>query len=151
MKILQLFCALIMLAALTQPAEARRRGDTHEAVDLVAKLPEKPEFSIDGMHVDLGYMFKETTVLNVPVWAEESSRQFVLYAKDADGVLNYLPLGPSEIAAVTKELGKDPTKDYSFAWWKHAWGLLLLIPLILYGVYTTFFGKKDEEEEPVAN
>lgn len=146
MKILQLFCILIMFAALTQPAEARRRGDSHEAVDLVAKLPDKPEFSIEGKHVDLGYMFKETSVLFVPVWAEESSRQFVLYAEDADGI-SYLPAGASEIAAVTKALGTDPTKAYSFAWWKHAWGLLLLIPLVLYGIYSTFFGKSDEEEE----
>ncbi len=134
------------MAAVSQPAEARKRGTTSQEIALVENLPDTAEYQIEGSYVDVGYMYEETSLLFIPLWAKETTETFVLYTETEDGY-SYLPLDEAELSRLKETLGSDPTEGYSFSRWKHMWGIFPAGLLVLLGIYSTLFGKKDDEEE----
>ncbi|WP_108810764.1 hypothetical protein [Sphingorhabdus sp. Alg231-15] len=146
MRYLAVIIGVFVTIAVSQPAEARKRGTTNQEIALVENLPDTDEYQIDGSFVDVGYMYKETSLLFIPLWAEETTETFVLYTETEDGYA-YLPLDDEELEQLKSKLGSDPTEGYSFSRWKHMWGVFPAGLLILLGIYSTLFGKKDDEEE----
>lgn len=148
MRYLTAIIGVSMMVAVSQPAEARKRGTTNQEIALVENLQDTDEYQIEGSYVDVGYMYESTSLWFVPLWAEETTETFVLYTETEDGY-SYLPLDEQELAQLKATLGSDPTEGYSFSRWKHMWGVFPAGLLILYGIYSTLFGKKEEVEEEV--
>ncbi|GAA0472962.1 hypothetical protein GCM10009096_12750 [Parasphingorhabdus litoris] len=146
MKHITVIIGFFLAIAVSQPAEARKRGTTNQEIALVEDLPDTAEYQIDGSYVDVGYMYESTSLFTVPLWAEAATDIFVLYSETEDGY-SYLPLNEAELSKLTAALGSDPTEGYSFSRWKHMWGIYPAGLLILFGLYSTLFGKKDDEEE----
>ncbi len=146
MRYLTVIIGIFLMAAIAQPAEARKRGTTNQAIALVENLPDTAEYQIDGTFVDVGYMYEETSLFSIPLWAEETTETFVLYTETEDGY-SYLPLDEAELSRLKETLGSDPTEGYSFSRWQHMWGIFPAGLLILFGIFSTLFGKKDDEEE----
>lgn len=146
MRYLAVIIGVFLMAAVSQPAEARKRGTTGEKIALVENLPDTAEYQIEGNYVDVGYMYESTSLWFIPLWAEETTQTFVLYTETEDGYL-YLPLNEAELSQLKETLGSDPTEGYSFSRWQHMWGVFPAGLLILWGIFSTLFGKKDDEEE----
>ncbi len=146
MKYTTVIIGVFLAIAVSQPAEARKRGTTNQEIALVENPPDTEEYQIDGSYVDVGYMYEETSLLFIPLWAKETTETFVLYTETDDGYA-YLPLDEAELSRLKETLGSDPTEGYSFSRWKHMWGIFPAGLLVLLGIYSTLFGKKDEEEE----
>ncbi len=146
MKYTTVIIGVFLAIAVSQPVEARKRGTTNQEIALVENLPDTEEYQIDGSYVDVGYMYEETSLLFIPLWAKETTETFVLYTETDDGYA-YLPLDEAELSRLRETLGSDPTEGYSFSRWKHMWGIFPAGLLVLLGIYSTLFGKKDEEEE----
>ncbi|MEP2103526.1 MAG: hypothetical protein ABJP02_15460 [Parasphingorhabdus sp.] len=146
MRYLTVIIGVFMMVAVAQPAEARKRGTTNQEIALVEDLPDTDEYQIEGSYVDVGYMYESTSLFTVPLWAEAATDTFVLYTETEDGY-SYLPLNEAELSKLKESLGSDPTEGYSFSRWKHMWGIYPAGLLILFGVFSTLFGKKDDEEE----
>ncbi|GAB5482101.1 MAG: hypothetical protein Pars92KO_18580 [Parasphingorhabdus sp.] len=146
MKYTTVIIGVFLAIAVSQPAEARKRGTTNQEIALVENLPDTEEYQIDGSYVDVGYMYEETSLLFIPLWAKETTETFVLYTETDDGYA-YLPLDEAELSRLKETLGSDPTEGYSFSRWKHMWGIFPAGLLVLLGIYSTLFGKKDDEEE----
>lgn len=146
MKYTTVIIGVFLAIAVSQPVEARKRGTTNQEIALVENLPDTEEYQIDGSYVDVGYMYEETSLLFIPLWAKETTETFVLYTETDDGYA-YLPLDDEELSRLKETLGSDPTEGYSFSRWKHMWGIFPAGLLVLLGIYSTLFGKKDDEEE----
>ncbi len=134
-----------MILALGQPAEARKRGTESFEVEKIADLPETEIFKYDGQYVNVGFLYKTTSIIVAPVWAEAAVEPFVLYTESSD-MISYTEIRDEERKQIITALGSDPTENYRFSPWKYIWGAYLIIALIGYGIISSIFGKKDKDE-----
>ncbi len=101
-------------------------------ITLVATMPQTPEFSGyddkgEPIQLDLGYSYREISALWMPFAAFED-QGFVLFAGSGANI-SIAPVTDIDRAAMTKVVGSDLTKTYSFPYYAHIWGWLSVLAL----------------------
>ena len=101
-------------------------------ITLVATMPQTPEFSGyddkgEPIQLDLGYSYREISALWMPFVAFED-QGFVLFSGSGANI-SIAPLTDIDRAAMTKVVGSDLTKTYSFPYYAHMWGWLSVLAL----------------------
>jgi hypothetical protein len=78
----------------------------------------------------LGWVYKEAGFFGLPFYAENVSYGPTLYV---DTGIGYVITGVSrsDISLIEREVGRPIITDYSFAWYRHVWGVLFLPLLFL--------------------
>ncbi len=92
----------------------------------------------------VGYSYRELSVLRVPIWAYED-QGLVAYSEAHDGYY-YVPLGEAQAAEIDRISGSR-FADYGFPLWKHLWGWLFLVGMIVWTFLHLRAGAKLDEED----
>jgi hypothetical protein len=113
-------------------------------ITLIATMPQTPEFSGyddkgEPIQLDLGYSYREISALWMPFAAFED-QGFVMFAGSGDNI-SIAPVNDIDRAAIRKVTGTDLIKSYSFPYYAHVWGWLLVLAL----VFTTWLMVKRAE------
>lgn len=146
-KITLLFIFLYSTSAVMARGIPIPYGESEELV-LVEELPDTEAFLLDdGTYFDLGQKY---TISHI-VWLAYSNTEpeYVGYANDGE---SYLDLTQEELLAIVQEAGITLPDELKPTFFHRIGGKIVLgiIGLfILYGIYSNYFGKDDEEEEVV--
>jgi len=146
-KITLLFIFLCSTSAVMARGIPIPYGESEELV-LVEELPDTETFLLeDGTYFDLGQKY---TISHI-VWLAYSNTEpeYVGYANDGE---SYLDLSPEDLQAIVQEAGITLPDELKPTFFHRIGGKIVLgiIGLfILYGIYSNYFGKDDEEEEVV--
>ncbi len=102
-------------------------------ITLIATMPQTPEFSGyddkgEPIQLDLGYSYREISALWMPFVAFED-QGLVLFSGSGLNT-SVAPLTDIDRAAMTKAVGADLTKTYSFPYYAHMWGWLSVLALV---------------------
>ncbi|QWX84005.1 hypothetical protein H0I23_16385 [Cellulophaga sp. HaHaR_3_176] len=119
-------------------------GDEQRIVK-VADLPDTEEYQIeDGRYFDIGKMY---TISHI-VWLPYNNTE-VIYAGYVDDE-TYVELSADEIKTIAAAANIKISEEASASFFDRIGGKIILGLLgliILYGIYTTYFGKDSEEEK----
>lgn len=91
----------------------------------------------------VGYSYRELSIMRVPIWAYQD-QGLVAYSDERDGYY-YLPLDEEQAAAIDRITGSRYA-DYRFPVWKHLWGWLFLIGMVVWTFLHLRAGAKLHEE-----
>ncbi|WMX13443.1 MULTISPECIES: hypothetical protein [unclassified Aureispira] len=147
----KLFSITLLILAFSllnsQSAEARRGGGFFsfggEAMAKVQDFPDTEQFQMDdGTYVDAGCIYKQVTILFIPVWNYDI--RWCGYTGEDD---SYVMMTKEELDVLAKEADITLPESPSLSFWHSIGGKLLFIVviggLIAYGI----FSSDDEEEE----
>ncbi len=121
---------------------------TEEKIIKIVDLPDTEDFKLeDGSYFDIGSMYTKSHLL----WLSYSNSdpKIVGFVEGAD---MYLDLNAEQLAEIEKISGKTIPKTGSISFFDKFLGkgiLGLLVLLVIYGIYSSFFGKEEEEETVV--
>ncbi|MBA3895649.1 MAG: hypothetical protein H0X36_00605 [Sphingomonadaceae bacterium] len=130
----------LLAAAMLSPAvpartvPVRRSALTNApGIELVADLPPDSAFAGYGpdgrpLDLDLGYSYRELSVLWMPIWAEGDGG-LVLYS-GSGATLAIAPAGETELARIKAVTGIDYAATYRFPLARHLWGWLPILGVI---------------------
>lgn len=111
----------------------------------VADLPDTEDFQLeDGTYFDIGKMY---TISHI-VWLPYSNTEAILtgYVDDE----TYVELTPEQVKEIAAHAKVKIPEEVTASFFDRIGGKIvlgLLAAVILYGVYSNYFGKKDDDEE----
>ena len=91
----------------------------------------------------IGYSYRELSILRVPIWGYKD-QGLVAYSEGPDGYY-YVPLDEAQTAEIDRITGSSYA-DYGFPLWKHLWGWLFLLGMIVWTFLHLRAGAKLQEE-----
>jgi hypothetical protein len=76
----------------------------------------------------IGWTYREASALRMPFWAS-GEFGYVAYVERPQGIL-ITPIGDAQMALLEQRAGRAYSREYSFPWYRHVWGWLILVGLI---------------------
>jgi len=146
-KLLSIVLLVLAFSLLnSSSAEARKSGFFSfggEAMSKVQDFPDTESFQLeDGTYVDAGCIYKQVTILFIPIWNYDI--QWCGYTGDGD---SYLPMTKEQLDELAKEADITLAETPSLSFWHSMGGKLVFLVviggLIAYGILSP----DDEEEE----
>lgn len=130
----------------SEKAEARKSGFFSfggEAITKVADFPDTEAFQMeDGSYVDAGAIYKQVTILFIPVWNYEI--RWCGYVGEGE---SYMDLSKEQLDALAAEAGVTLPESPSISFWHSIGGKLVLLAIIgAFIAYSVLF--PEEEEKP---
>jgi hypothetical protein len=134
----------------SESAEARRKSGFFsfggEAMSKVQDFPDTETFQLeDGTYVDAGCIYKQVSILFIPIWNYEI--RWCGYTGE-DGT--YLELTKEELDGMAKEANVTLAETPSLSFWDSIGGKLVFLVVIGGLIAFGIFSSDDEEEEEEA-
>ena len=112
-----------------QFADVRRYADYGAAKLPYASDAERPARGASSP-ARIGWTYRETSALRMPFWAS-GEFGYVAYVERQSGIL-ITPIGEAQMALFEQRAGRAYSQEYSFPWYFHAWGWLIVAGLIVW-------------------
>ena len=78
----------------------------------------------------IGWTYREASALRMPFWAS-GEFGYVAYVERPRGIL-ITPIGEEQMALLEQRAGRAYSREYSFPWYLHVWGWLIVVGLIVW-------------------
>ncbi len=131
--------ALVLAMLVAQPGEAEARGSVKVnlgelAITTLADLGDRPELRIDGKQAKLGWLHKEYSIFEGPLWVFDE-QGYVLFVRD--GVdRTYINIPASEAVALGKSVGLDlPAEGSPLSVWDRWSGAIITFGVLVFAVW----------------
>jgi len=86
--------------------------------------------AVENRPAKIGWTYRETSALRMPFWAS-GEFGYVAYVERQSGIL-ITPIGEAQMALFEQRAGRAYSQEYSFPWYFHAWGWLIVAGLIVW-------------------
>ncbi len=144
---------LVLMVFNTESAHARKRGFFSiggEAISKVADFPDEETYQIgDGSNFDAGCIYKQTSILFIPVWNYDV--KWCGYVEDAAGEVGYVELTKEELDVFAEAAGVTLPAEPTIGFWDKIGGkLVFLLVVVAFIAYSILSPDEDEEEEVAA-
>lgn len=127
-------------------AEAKKSGFFSfggEAMTKIEDFPDTEAFQMeDGSYVDAGAIYKQVSILFIPVWNYEI--RWCGYVGEGE---SYMELTKEELDELAKEAGVTLSENPSISFWHSIGGKLVFLALIGAFIAYSVLSSDDEEEE----
>ena len=110
----------------------------------VADLPDIEEMKVQGRYVDIGYCYKQLSIMFIPVWNWEE--RYCGYVDEN----TYSDVGKEDLLEISKALNADTSWDdgkSKLSMWERVWGKLAFAGvLLLFMLFNLLKSNKSEGE-----
>ena len=148
--------ALLVIGVVANLVLTRRPPSGYSMLEIeeIAELPDTPELAdvrryteigsgfiphlrprsepvdIRDQPLKVGWVYKESGMLGLPYWAEDVSTGPSLFIDTGEGY-QIAGVGPRQIPLLEQKVGRPFLSEYRFSAWKHMWGWLFPLSLLL--------------------
>lgn len=143
--------ALVLMVFNAESAHARKRGVGFfsiggESISKVADFPDEEDYQIgDGSNFDAGCIYKQTSILFIPVWNYDL--KWCGYVEDAAGEVGYVELTKEELDIFAEAAGVTLPAEPTISFWDKIGGkLVFLLIIVAFIAYSILSPDEDEEE-----
>ena len=106
----------------------------------------RSDIDMHDQPVKVGWVYKENGMLGLPYWASDVSTGPSLFIDTGEGY-QIAGIAPGQIGLLEQKVGRPFLRDYRFQAWRHMWGWLFPLSLLLLILLWRRESRRREEAE----